>query len=158
MPTGGLLYAEDLAEGMTVALGSRTVSRDEIVDFAREWDPLPFHVDEGAASRSPFGGIIASGIHTVAIAGNMLSEGMVRRTAIIAGRGMKELHLPIPVRPGQTLTGALTVVETQIRGDGTAACTWRVELTNERGEVVLSMLADIRVRSRADSPPEPARA
>ena len=45
-----ILYAEDLTEGMTVALGSRTVTQQEIVDFAREWDPLPFHVDEHAAA------------------------------------------------------------------------------------------------------------
>jgi len=144
-----ILYAEDLTDGMTVELGSRTVTQREIIDFAKEWDPLPFHIDEHAAAQTPFGGIIASGIHTIAIAGNMLSEGMVRRTALSAGRGMKELHLPIPVRPDQTLTGTLTVVHTEIRGDGTAVCTWRVELTNEEDEVALTMLADIRVRSRA---------
>ncbi|MGH3131129.1 MAG: MaoC/PaaZ C-terminal domain-containing protein, partial [Gaiellaceae bacterium] len=61
------LYFEDFEPGRTFELGSRTVTEEEIVSFAREWDPQPFHVDAEAAAGSAFGGLIASGWHTGAL-------------------------------------------------------------------------------------------
>ena len=60
-------YFEDLSIGSTIMLGSHTFSREEIVDFARKYDPQPFHLDEAAAKQSLFGGLCASGWHTSAI-------------------------------------------------------------------------------------------
>src|SRR6266481_1132699 len=60
-------YLEDFRPGQTIELGSRQVDRDEIIEFARKYDPQPFHVDEEAGRRSIYGGLIASGWHTVAM-------------------------------------------------------------------------------------------
>src|SRR5437660_8230341 len=90
-------------------------SEKEIVDFARRYDPQPFHIDPAAASTSPFGGLVASGIHSFAA----LWGGMMR-AGFLNGRGIGAPGIEIqwlkPVRPGDTLTMRARVVETERRG------------------------------------------
>ncbi len=67
MTAGGRAYGEDLAVGTVYQLGTHTVSEAEQLDFAAQWDPQDFHTDADAAAAGPFGGLIASGIHTLSI-------------------------------------------------------------------------------------------
>jgi acyl dehydratase len=102
-------YFEDLSEGETVTAGSRTVTAEEIVAFAEQYDPQPFHLDEEAAAQSPFGGLVASGWHTAALTMRLLVEGVLSETASQGALGVDELRWHRPVRPGDELS-----VETEI--------------------------------------------
>ena len=136
-------YFEDFAVGQTFDLGSRKLEADEIVAFAREYDPQPFHTDERAAAATPFGGLIASGWHTAAVFMRLYCDGLLNDTASLGSPGVDELRWLHPVRPGDTLTGSLTVLETRPsstrpnRGTILLGCS----LTNQDGVEVLTMRA-----------------
>ena len=76
-----MLHLDDLAPGQVYPLGRRTLGRDEIIAFAREWDPQPFHLDEAAAAASIYGGMIASGWHTVCVFMRLFADGLLLRAA-----------------------------------------------------------------------------
>ena len=135
------LYWEDFEPGRTIELGTRTVTEDEIVAFAREWDPQPFHVDPEAAKGSPFGGLIASGWHTGAMWMRMYVDSLLEGTAAMGSPGIEELRWLAPVRPGDTLTGRLTVLETTPSERRPDRGTVRIlaEMTNGDGVVVMRM-------------------
>jgi len=77
------IHLDDLEPGQVHHLGRRMVTRDEIVAFAREWDPQPFHLDEAAAAASIYGGLIASGWHTVCVFMRLYADGLLARAAAI---------------------------------------------------------------------------
>jgi acyl dehydratase len=135
------LYFEDLQVGQVVDLGSHDVSEEEIIAFARQWDPQPFHVDPEAAKSSHFGGLIASGWHTGAMWMRLYVDSLLDGAASMGSPGIEELRWLAPVRPGDTLKGSLTVLETtpsERRPDrGTVRI--RGEMTNQDGVVVMSM-------------------
>ena len=134
-------YFEDFAVGQVVELGSRTVTEEEIVAFAREFDPQPFHVDPEAARESVFGGLIASGWHTGAVWMRLYVDSLLGGTASMGSPGIEELRWLAPVRPGDTLTGRLTVLETTPSATRSDRGTVRIrgELENQDGVVVLRM-------------------
>lgn len=103
------MYFDDLTEGMQFETKSRTLSQDDIVTFARQWDPQPFHLDEEAAADSPFGGLIASGFHTLLTAFVLTLEANVWTKASMGSPGMDDLRWRKPVRPGDTLRARGTV-------------------------------------------------
>jgi len=105
------IYFEDFRVGQVIELGSRTVSKDEIIAFARQFDPQPFHVDEAAAERSIYGGLIASGMHTCSIFMRLLYDGLLSRAASMGSPGQDELRWIKPVRPGDTLSARGLVEE-----------------------------------------------
>ena len=137
------LTFEDFEAGQVHELGNHTVSEDEIVDFARRWDPQPFHVDLEAASESQFGGLIASGWHTCAMWMRLYVDSLLGSATGRGSPGVEELRWLAPVRPGDTLTGRLTVLETtssERRPDrGTVRI--RGEMVNQDGVTVLSMVS-----------------
>ncbi len=95
-------YFEDIVIGDEVEIGRHTPSRDEIVDFARQWDPQPFHLDEEAGRRSPMGGLSASSCHTYSISSLIYSRSDEKlHTAAMLGL---EMRFPHPVRPEEELT------------------------------------------------------
>ncbi len=134
-------YFEDFEPGQIVELGSRRVTEEEIVAFAREWDPQPFHVDPDAARESVFGGLIASGWHTGAMWMRLYVDSLLGSAASQGSPGVEELRWLAPVRPGDTLRGRLEVLETvpsQRRRDrGTVRI--RAEMVNQDGVTVLAM-------------------
>ena len=136
-------YFEDFESGQTFPLGSRQVTRDEIVAFASQYDPQPFHVDEDAAATSAFGGLIASGWHTSAIMMRLYVDALLLDSASMGSPGVSELRWRRPVRPGDTLSGSVVVESTepsQRRPErGTVHLRW--ELRNQNGEVVMTMRA-----------------
>lgn len=141
--TDDILYFEDFEPGMTFDLGERTLSKEEILAFAREFDPQPFHVDEEVAAESPFGGLIASGWHTAAVFMRLYADNLLYRTASMGSPGVEELHWLKPVRPGDTLSARLTVLDTEpsSRDTGRGTVYLYSEVFNESGETVMSMKA-----------------
>lgn len=134
-----MLYAEGLRPGTVFELGSAKVSREEILDFGRRFDPLPLHTDEGAAAASRFGGLIASGFHTAAVLQRLLVDAVFSRAAVIAGREISSLRMRAPVRPGDVLHGTMEIVEVRPRDDGTAVVRSRGTLTNDAGTLVMEV-------------------
>ena len=102
-------YLEDFAPGQEFDLGTRAVTRDEIVAYARMFDPQPFHIDEAAAARSIYGGLIASGWHTVSLFMRLLVDGLLRDSAGMGSPGVDEVRWPNPVRPGEALSARAAV-------------------------------------------------
>jgi acyl dehydratase len=136
-------YFEDFEPGEVLELGSVTVTEDEIVEFARRFDPQPFHVDPAAAAESVFGGLIASGWHTGAMWMRLYVDAMLGSTAAQGSPGIEELRWLAPVRPGDTLHGRLTVLETTPSGRRPDRGTVRIrgEMVNQDGVTVLSMVS-----------------
>jgi acyl dehydratase len=136
-------YFDDFQPGEVHESGPYVVSREEILAFARQFDPQPFHLDEEAGRRSIFGGIIASGWHTAAICHRMLVEGMLKDTASMGSPGVDELRWLKPVRPGDALTLRIEVLSTtpsrSKQDRGAVRC--RFEVRNQQGEVVMTELA-----------------
>ena len=104
-------YWEDFPIGGVREYGGITLSQDDIVRFAREFDPQPFHVDEAAAGASVFGGIIASGWHTCALSMRMMCDAYLLETASLGSPGVDSIKWLKPVRPGDTLRVRTTVLD-----------------------------------------------
>jgi acyl dehydratase len=138
------LYFEDLVPGSVITFGPRTITRQEIVAFAAEFDPQPMHLDEEAAKKTMLGGLSASGWHTCAIMMRMIYDGFLQgqNAASMGAPGIDELKWLKPVRPGDALTMRLTFLEKRepkSRPDfGFVQC--RCEVLNQRGEVVLESI------------------
>src|SRR5947199_24274 len=93
-------YFEDFAEGQVYELGEVSISEAEILEFARKYDPQPFHVDQAAAQHSMFSGLIASGWQTASIYMGLLVRGLLLDSASLGSAGVDELRWLKPVRPG----------------------------------------------------------
>jgi acyl dehydratase len=143
-----VLFAEDLPVGRVFQLGTWTVRIEDIKEFARAWDPLPFHLDDEAAAAGPFGGIIASGLHTQAILIRLGVESFTGQLAFIAARELRSMRLLKPVRPGETLTGTIEIEEQKLRDDGRAVIVYRSELLDATDDVVLRLILDVLVHRR----------
>ncbi len=104
-------YLEDFEPGEVIELGSTTITKESIVQFAREFDPQEFHLDEEKAKRSIYGGLLASGWHTGSLMMRLLYEGLVKHTVSHGSPGVDELRWLRPVRPGDTLSATMTVLE-----------------------------------------------
>ena len=137
------LTFDDFQAGQVHELGSHTVTEEEILSFAREFDPQSFHVDPEAAKESVFGGLIASGWHTGAMWMRLYVDSLLGGAASMGSPGIEELRWLAPVRPGDTLSGRLTVLEatpSERRPDrGTVRI--RGEMVNQDGVTVMSMVS-----------------
>ncbi len=107
-------YYEDLTVGDVFETGGYTVTKEEIVEFAEQFDPQPFHVDEEAAAESMFGELVASGLHTLCLSVRLFVTDVVQGengVANMGGLGMDDLRWHEPVRPGETLRVRVEVLE-----------------------------------------------
>jgi acyl dehydratase len=138
-----LHYFEDFHAGQVIALGSRTVSEAEIIEFGQQFDPQYFHTDPEAARRSIWGGLVASGWHTASLFMRLLVDGHLRAVDSIASPGVDEIRWLKPVRPGDRLSGRLTVLEATPSKSGAARGTLKQlgELFNQDGERVMTLHA-----------------
>ena len=135
------LFFEDFAPGQTMSFAAaKPVSKDAIIDFAKQFDPQPFHLDEEAAKKSMLGGLCASGWHTCAMAMRLNYDGWIFRTASMGAPGIDEVRWAKPVRPGDTLRMQLKVLDTRVsrsRPDmGLVAMMG--EIANDAGEIVMT--------------------
>jgi acyl dehydratase len=96
-------YFEDFEPGQDIDLGTRTVTEDEIVAFARQYDPQPFHVDRDAAAASLYGGVIASGWHTCGMMMRLVVDGLLGKSSSMGSPGLDGVRWLAPVRAGDTL-------------------------------------------------------
>ena len=142
---------EDFAPGQVYELGSTTVTEEEIVDFARRFDPQPFHLDAEAAKDSDFGGLIASGWHTGAMWMRLYVDSLLGGGSGQGSSGIEELRWLAPVRPGDTLSGRLTVLETtpSERHPDRGTIRIRGEMVNQDGVTVMSMVSRGRFGRRS---------
>ncbi len=110
------LYFDDFAVGRRFATAPVTLSETQIVEYAEIYDPQPIHIDRAAASRGPYGGIIASGYQTLATAfAQWIRLGHVVDSSL-GGPGMDEVRWSKPVRPGDTLETTIEVIEARLSG------------------------------------------
>lgn len=130
-------HFEDLAVGEVIQFGKTTVSKDMIIEFAREFDPFPFHLDEEAAKRSLLGGLASSGWQTAALSLKMLDDAFLNRVASMGGLGFSDLKWKKPVMKGDTISGTATISSLR-----------RSKSHPERGIVTL----DFDVRNQKDEP------
>lgn len=142
------LFADDLEVGDVHVLGSHLVTREEVVEFATDWDPQFFHVDAAAAERGVFDGLIASGIHTMAVFQRLSVAGFWGRTATLAARGIREVRFVRPVRPGTEVTGRLTVEDIGPRDETRSLVTVSGVLEEASGPV-LTMTLDVYLARRS---------
>lgn len=134
-------YFEDLDVGWEDTYGSRSVSKDEIVTFAEQFDPQPFHVDEEAADDSIFGGIIASGLHTLCLSVRMYTDAFLHDVALVVGRGLDEVRFHEPVYPGDSLSIHVKILDKENNESRPAWGNVRFELStmNQHNDTVLSL-------------------
>lgn len=142
------VYAEDLRPGQHFDLGTYRVSEAEILDFAGTWDPQYFHVDAEASAAGPFGGLIASGIHTLAIFQRLTVDACFSKWHIIAGKRIRTLEFLRPVRPGDELRGEFVLEELTFDDRQRAELVVRGTLTNQGGKPVLTLDLVALIRSR----------
>lgn len=150
-PSDDTVYADDLQVGTTYPLGTHTVSREELLTFATQWDPQIFHVDEDVANAGHFHGLITSGIHTLAIYQRLAVRDVFYGWQVIAGRGFRDVTFLRPVRPGDTLTGSLRIEDLQPDGRGRALITTSATLVNDAGKRVLSLTLDAYMVMRQEA-------
>ena len=135
-------YFEDFHPGQVIAVGTVAVSEDDIIAFARQYDPQPMHIDPGAATNTIYGGLIASGWHTVSLFMRLLVENLVAKTVSLGSPGVDELRWPLPVRPKDRLSGQMEVLETRASSSRPTMgiVRWRGEVRNQQGQLVMSLL------------------
>ena len=134
-------YWEDFPVGAVREFGGKSLSKEDIVRFAREYDPQPFHVDEEAAKKSVFGGLIASGWQTCGLAMRMMCDAYLLDAASAGSPGVENIRWLLPVRPGDTLRVRLTVLEARVLQSrphiGLLRNKW--EMFNQKDEQVMHM-------------------
>ena len=136
-----MLYFEDFEVGSRRELGSYLVTEEEILSFARQYDPQPFHIDKEAATSSIYGGLISSGWMTCSIMMRLLVLSTTGKSASMGSPGVDEIRWLKPVYAGDTLSVVLNVLDSrpsQSKPDrGVVHTQW--EATNQRGELVCTV-------------------
>ncbi|HVG63129.1 MAG TPA: MaoC family dehydratase [Hyalangium sp.] len=136
-------YFDDFQPGEILELGSYKVQREEIIAFARQFDPQPFHIDEEAGRRSMFGSIIASGWHTASICHRLLVDSLLSKSVSLGSPGLDELRWLLPVRPEDVLSArveVLSLAPSRSKPDR-GSIKFRLEVRNQKGEIVMTELA-----------------
>ena len=134
-------YFEDYVEGDVHRFGTIAVEADEIIAFAKRFDPQTMHTDPKAAKSGPFSGLIASGWHTAGLMMRLYVEHYLTHVASLASPGLDELRWLKPVRPGDTLAVCVTVLKTVLSKSkpDRGAVTSFVEVVNQVDEVVMTL-------------------
>ena len=134
-------YFEDFFAGQEIELGTRSVSEEEIIAYATQFDPQPFHVDHDAAAASMFGGVIASGWHTCSMMMRMVVDGLMAASSSMGSPGVDKVRWILPVRAGDTL--AVTYLTTAVKASasrpdrGVVWSTWKA--VNQHGQLVCTI-------------------
>jgi acyl dehydratase len=145
------LTFEDFKPGRFGTFGPRLVTREEILEFAGEFDPQPMHLDEEAASRSMLKGLSGSGWHLCSVMMRLLFDGFIGRTASLGSPGVSEVRWMAPLRPGDDLTLDVDVVEARVSKSRpeTGIVTFKSTARNAAGQALCEMTSPIIVRRAA---------
>lgn len=131
---------EDFTVGRVFTLGTYATSAEDIVDFARKYDPQPFHVDDAAGRESIYGSLIGSGWQTTAIAMRLVCDAIILDSTSMGSPGVDEIRWLRPVRPGDVLSGEFEVLDvrrSKSKPDrGVVVSAWRIR--NQHGDVVMT--------------------
>lgn len=132
-----LLHYEDFPEGLVIPFGSYHLTAAEVIAYAREWDPQPFHLDEEAGKNSVLGGLAASGWQSSAILVRLAVDAYANKSAAMASNGMEEAKWLKPVYAGETLTGRATVLSRRVstKRPEMGILKMKFELLNSEGEL-----------------------
>lgn len=139
--TQNLRHFEDLVVGEVISLGQTTVTKEMIFTFAREFDPLPFHIDEEAAKKSLLGGLASSGWQTGALSLRMLVDSFLSKIASAGGLGFQDLKWKNPVMAGDTIGGTVTVAALRRSGSHPqwGIVTLDFDIRNQTNKPVMTM-------------------
>lgn len=149
-------YAEDLVPGTVYDLGSYLVTAEELRAFAHQWDPQPIHLDETSATAGHYGGLIASGVHTIAIVQRLAVLGAYSQWAIFAGRALRDVQFLLPVRAGMQLDVRLIIRAVELSRPERGLVHLEAEARHE-GRLVLRMQVETWVlRTGAEPVPLPS--
>jgi len=146
-------YFEDVTVGSTARFGSYAVTRDEVVDFAKRYDPQPFHLSDEAAAATHFGRLSASGWHTCAMAMSMMVANMkTQEQAGLGSPGLDELKWLKPVYPGDTLRCETEVLDKRASASRPDMGLFKSRLTvfNQDDVAVMSMVSTGLIATRPD--------
>ena len=144
-------YFEDIAVGATQRFGAREVTREEVTDFARRYDPQPFHLSDEAAAQTHFGRLSASGWHTCAMTMAMLVENLSKnRQAGLGSPGVDELRWLKPVYPGDTLSVETEVLEKRVSATRPEMGIYKSRITvrNQDDVAVMTMVSNGLIATR----------
>ncbi|HMN63520.1 MAG: MaoC family dehydratase [Burkholderiaceae bacterium] len=147
-------YFEDFRPGEVIEFGDYLVTEEEIVDFARRYDPQPFHVDRKAAAESIYGGLIASGWMTGSIMMRLLVDHFIAPASSMGSPGVDEVRWSRPVRPGDRLHVRVTIVDTkrsQSKPDR-GIVQVQQEMINQQGDTVMSLRGMSLSKCRTPAP------
>jgi acyl dehydratase len=150
-----MLHFEDFPVGEVVVFGDKLLSEEEIVAFAREWDPQPFHVDAEAAKDSQIGELIASGWHTGCLLMRMMCDAYLLDSASEGAPGIDEMRWLKPVRPGDRLSVRRTTLGARVSRSRPAIgiLDFEFEVMNQHGEAVMSLRSASFIRRRPEAAP-----
>jgi acyl dehydratase len=135
------IYFEDLPAGSVRESAPRTITREEMLAYARQYDPQPFHLDEAAAKDSIYGGLIGSGWLTVSVMMRLLWDTLLKDAVSLGSPGADEVRWLKPVRPGDTLRARFTILDaipSRSKPDRGVLKTL-TEMVNQHGEVVMTL-------------------
>ena len=145
-----LLHYEDFPEGHVIPFGTFHLSREQVIAFAQEWDPQPFHIDTEFARKWQYGGLIASGLHTMCVTLKLWLELGVLKASSLGSPGLGETQFPRPVRPGDTLRVVTDIVELRASASkpDRGICRLRQVTINQRGEHVMEQETTVFLKRR----------
>jgi len=134
-------YWEDFTEGLSMTFGPKKVERDDIIRFATDFDPQPFHLSEAAGEASLFGGLSASGWHTASMVMRLMCDGFLNNSSSLGSPGLENLKWRKPVMAGDALRARMQVLETRPMKSkahvGLVRSVW--EAINQHDEVVMTI-------------------
>ena len=144
-------WFEDYTVGESFEFGDYLITASEIVEFARRYDPQPFHVDAAAAAKSHFGGLIASGWMTGSVLMRLVVDHFVAPSSSMGSPGLEQIRWRVPVRPGDRLSARVTVLESRASKSkpDRGSLLLRQEAINQTGEVVMSLEGWALIRRRS---------
>ncbi len=144
-------YLDDFAAGDVFTTSGYTFTEADIIDFALRFDPQPFHLDADAAARSPYGGLIASGFHTIGVCFRLFIQHGLLEACSLGSPGMDEVRWLAPVRPGDTLHTSMEVLEVRPSRSRPERGILRARYSgiNQHGQTVLSFVSNHLLARRA---------
>ena len=147
-------YYEDFKTGDRFVSGGMTMTEAGIIAFARQWDPQPFHIDAEFAKRWSFGGLIASGLHTMAVTLRLWLDLGILRASSLGSPGIGEVQFPRPVRPGDTLHVVTDIVELRLSSSkpDRGVARLRQVTINQRDEPVMEQETVVFLKRRPAAP------
>lgn len=145
-----MLYFEDLKVGEKFNTAEHTMTAEEIVAFARQYDPQVFHTDAEGAKGSLFGQLVASGWHTAAVSMSLMVRGEMPLNGGVIGHTVDNLRWPRPVRPGDRLRVVMEVIElgAEPSRTGRGRLKLHCRTLNQEGKAVQEMTANLLVARR----------